>query len=161
MSNKFTAVDPAGIVHKRTSQNRVYSHTVVGRRSFNANLKAAQEGHIPTERSNFKFYMAYVNGTSEYLAKKSWENEEQHKRRVDDEVARAVSALAGTTTFEQYRAMLRENAIARVMKAQREGQYDKYVNLGWCGRLDLAQKLASGSLAKNYEDVRILEAVKV
>lgn len=48
--------------------------------------------------------------------------------------------------------------LAQIEKYKAEGYYDKFANDGWCGRRDLAQKLADSCRKDGRLEVTILEA---
>ena len=142
---KFIATDRNGKVHRRTSANRMYTHMVVSRpmiREFAIH---------PHDRDNFWYFMAFIDGTSKWLERKPWEDEEKHKARCEVEVQRAREALGDARTFEDH---------VKNMKARHEAwaasvKVDDFSAEGWCGRLDLAQRLAS-SLSGRRAEVVIL-----
>jgi hypothetical protein len=95
--------------------------------------------------------MAFIDGTSKWLERNPWEEAERHKARCEAEVKRAHDALAGARTFEDH---------VKNMKAKHDEwaasvKVDVFSAEGWCGRLDLARKLAS-SLSKHRAEVVIL-----
>jgi hypothetical protein len=151
----FTAVDPMGIVHRRTSDRRTYTHTVVGKRSYAAALAAVTAKHWrASDVQNFHYQTAIAEGRDPYPSK-NWCSERHTTEqivatqvRVDAEnAARLIKAraeIAPHADAEAYAVAMQIERIADVDKANAEGGYDRYDNLGWCGRLDLAQKLAAG-----------------
>jgi hypothetical protein len=46
-------------------------------------------------------------------------------------------------TVDQYVAIQLERRIARVEERKAKGEFDQWISVGWCGRYDLAQKLAA------------------
>jgi len=157
--NKHFAIDANGQRHTRNGKGRTYSHVVVGRWNYAADLANAQSyDKSGLHRLNYKYYAAYVDGTSQYLARKSWEQDDDaYAARVAKEVADAVKAIGGAASLEEYRQMQRDAAIANVEANKAAGKYEVYRDLGWAGRLDLAQKNA-GSQSGQYTDIQILEA---
>ena len=76
MTNKHTAIDPAGVVHTRNSSSgRVYTHCVVARDSFEKRMKRALAPQS-YEVENFHYYknagvtskMEGCNSAEEYVA---------------------------------------------------------------------------------------------
>lgn len=156
--NKHTAIDQNGHAHTRNSANRVYTHCVVARRSYENALAIANDPWS-VDASNYRFHLAFIDGTSEFLAKKSWQTEEQHQAANAENIADAKDNLAGCNSLADYRAKLKAKRIAGVEAAKAQGFYDKLVCLGWCGRRDLAEKSAAGYRANSYyAEVKILEA---
>jgi hypothetical protein len=156
--NKHFAIDANGQRHTRNSKGRTYSHVVVGRWNYDAALAFAQSyDKSGLHSSNYKHLLSYVNGTSQYLARKSWENDATYAERVAKEVAQAAKRLGGAKSLDEYRQLQRDEALARVAANKAAGEYEVYRDLGWAGRLDLAQKNAA-SHAGQYTDIQILEA---
>lgn len=156
---KHFVIDPAGVKHTRTSESRKYSHTVVYQDSYeHAKLMAVAKDWEKTDRSNFAYYLSHVNGTSVYLAKKTWETDEQHAARVAREVADAETRLNGCRDVESYLAMEQAQRLAAVEEKQAKGGFDRWCNAGWCGRIDLAHKLADKWTGPAYLNTTILDA---
>lgn len=161
MANKHTATCPNGAIVRRTSATRVYTHVVVARHSYAHDLAGAQRVGEPGAKdhiaSNFEYYRQYLDGTSEFLQRREWHTDESYERERKASIERAEQALNGTTTVEEYRAMLKAQALARVADRKAAGYYDKFEALGWCSRPDLAAKLANSKRGELYDDVTILE----
>lgn len=156
--NTFTAIDPNGKTHTRTSKTRTYTHTVVGLpSSTKATLAAMSPEARKLHRSNFKYHMAFVDGTSTWLAKKDWEGDAQHKVRVEVEIEHAAIELDGCETAQDYENMKIVQAHRGIREAMARGYYDTYQNLGWCGRADLAAKLKTTSENRGWVNVTILQ----
>lgn len=138
----YTAIDPNGAVHTRKS-DRIYTHTVVARWSKERALQRAKSSaSITQDGKNWDYETAIANGT-----KVTWVNfpEQQAEHK-----ARCIASLAGRSR-DQYVADHLAKRIADVEAAD----YVVFRNIGWCGRLDLAHKLAAQS---EGVDVTILEA---
>lgn len=156
---KFTAVDPAGLTHTRNSKDRTYTHTVVALPSSVRYTLAAMSPEMrKTHRHNFVYHLNIANGTSKWLERGLWETEVSHLTRTQQEIARSKNALQGCQTAQEYENMMVDAALARIKKGMADGYYATYRNLGWCGRLDLAQKLKTTSENKGWVSVTILEA---
>ncbi len=156
---KFTAIDPAGKTHTRTSKERIYTHTVVAlpsapRAVLNVTSKEARAMH----RQNFAYYREMADGTSRFLERKSWETEAQQAERKANGIENGIKALDGCTNAQEFENMMVSRELARIQKQREEGYYDTYHNMGWCGRLDLAQKLKTTSENRNWIEVTILKA---
>ena len=150
--NKHQAIDPAGKVHTRNSASRIYTHTVVAHRNYQRELAEAQKAY--NGRSHFDWYSKRAKGQ---IDRNQWENDEQYAAKVADAQAEAIKKLNGTTTLADYEAMLIAQQIAQVEKNKAAGAYEEWLNMGWCGRRDLAVKLA-GSCDGWRINPRILEA---
>ena len=122
----YTAIDPAGRTHTRTTASRSYTHTVVSKRSYQAALADAQSKQsYDMDLRNFKFYA---------------ENADRHPERV-----------AGHTP-ESYAEAQRAARVASVEAQKAKGFFDEYVNWGWCGRADLALKLLAKAQGSTWYD---------
>lgn len=155
---KFTAIDPNGVIHTRTSKTRIYSHTVVGLPSMQASvLYAMSKQNRKLFADNYAYHAAMVGGTSRWLAKNNWETVEAHSARVALDKAKSAKELNGTTSAADYAQMKVEGMLAAIRKQEAEGYFNKYQNFGWCGRYDLAHRLAT-TKSEKWLDVTILEA---
>ena len=160
MSKKtlHAATDPDGGVHKRTSQSRVYTHTVVACPSYRNALSWAQQ-ILDVDRKNFYFSHAMAT-KGEYL---SAGNRPVVLLTVRDEADRQrhENSLEGCPDADTYAVLKRDQRIAKVTMLKAEGYYDRFVSLGWTGRRDLADKLAAKARASGYwENITILKAVR-
>ena len=156
MPNKFTAIDPQGVTHKRTSQNRSYAFTVV---------VLAGQAYLDSRRPN-EIEIKKLND-------ESWDRVENEAKGIfpKSEQWRGSNALASWKKFaiewmsEHTREGVLAEAIAHAHKCYDQcvmvGDDLKYFNAGWCSRRDLAEKLADTQRGKGYEDVQILVATKV
>jgi hypothetical protein len=128
--------DPNGQKHKRTTR-RTYTHVVMYRDS-----KAYAMEYANTKwthfNSNFWYHQAYINGTSKWLERNAWENDDQYATRVKSDVERAEKANRGCATPDELWEIVRAEQVAAVMAKD----FTKYQILGWCGRLELAVKQA-------------------
>jgi hypothetical protein len=160
--NVHTFTDPNGTVHTRKSENRVYTHAVIARRSkaravafIMADDWAAREAH------NFGYYTAMVAGThknAKYTL--AFEKPEKREARRSQEVEFHKSILADAVDAEAFVAMVRKRALAQVEANAKKGVYTDYTVIGWNGRLDLAQKLASSNAARDVQIVEVTHVVK-
>lgn len=170
-STKYIAIDPAGVAHKRSTESRTYTHTVVVSGGYQAALNSAKSrGWEKTERSNFDYYTRIAEGRSEFYPSKRWcalspdrytpeqIAEEDARLTVSDaaKVADAKARIEGHTA-DSYIEALRAARIARVEERKAAGDFDAWKNAGWCGRRDLAEKLAAKHRTDDYV-VAILEA---
>lgn len=156
--NTFTAIDPNGKTHTRTSKTRTYTHTVVGLpSSTKATLAAMSPEARKMHRSNFKYHMAFVDGTSQWLRRNTFETEVQYLERAAMEIERSAVELDGCETAQDYVNMKIVQAHRGIREAMARGYYDTYQNLGWCGRADLAAKLKTTSENRGWVNVTILQ----
>src|ERR1043165_8541508 len=154
MTNHFYAIDPQGNAHTRNSKGRVYAYTVVVRPGRDA-----------------------VNRYLANIAKKAVAAGESYDRTVDEskgifpqrELWRGQKALQSWTDFAiEYLATgpysvgreavvdkARSDAQQQAQDYERGMAWDRYHNVGWCSRRDLAEKLAA---QQTGEQVVILEA---
>ena len=153
--NIFTAVDPAGITHKRSTE-RSYAYTVVSKEgeAYLAS-KAPDLAKVRAEtEANYDELIAQSKG----IHKKSdlWRGEkalaffEDFAKRylIENPSREAYADEAVKHAQEQYDARVAG------------GRHLRYENAGWCSRLDLAQKLAGTLQGQGYEDIQILVAIK-
>ena len=143
----YTAVDPNGTEHRRTTADRVYTHTVVARHSY-------------------EFDIANLDADA-----RQWDTYAYHLRESDpatanggtspEKLARHKAAIQGCTSEADYLEKLRREKRAGIEANKAKGFYDAYGNYGWAGRPDLAQTSAA-RLRKGGRlvDVTILDAIK-
>lgn len=158
---KHSATGPNGETFTRTSKTRSYTHMAIGRPSYDAAVARANSPEsIKGDRRNFAHYNAFLNGTSEFLPRKSWERDDAaFEARVATDIARATSALAGCTDADSYAEAKRLARVADVEASKASGVFDRFVDLGWSSRFDLAQKVAASAGAM-YAETRVIEAVQ-
>lgn len=139
-----------GQTFTRSSKSRVYTHCVVAKPSYEAAVRAASaKGWLEAHRSNYHYYV----GKLAKGAQNEWDQSYVDKAR---------ERLAGIADEQAYVDAEVAKSLARVEKARTEGYYDTWAECGWCGRLDLAQKLAATKRNHEYYgDVVILEAVQL
>lgn len=151
----FTAIDPNGKAHKRTSVSRTYTHTVCSKPNYEYDLKRASE---PREQDgvNWDFYCQMVEWGGILDGKRrSWHTDEG----IAAELAQAIEKKNEYPSREAAIEGKRQKRIAATEAAKARGYYNEYEAHGWCGRLDLAQKLAS-QCAPHRLDVIIIPAVR-
>lgn len=151
---RYTATDPNGFTHTRTSQSRTYSHTVVFQASKDVAVKRAHE-RLKSDRSNCEWHARIASTpVEEYvdseMAKWSHMTREYVIEGHAEHVA-TVAAFRGGSINGEAAAMLADR-LAKIEATD----WDIWHNAGWCGRYDLALKLAAG--IKNATSVTILPA---
>ncbi len=148
--NKYFVIDANGKKHTRGSK-RTYTHAVLYRESKDAAIRLANV-KPRWHNENFWYHHAFLDGSSKWLARKEWEKDDaQFKRRVDQEIERARYFLKGCKTPDELWELRRGEALAAI-EAKDFGVWHAE---GWCGRYDLAQKLAHGVAARE----RVLDVV--
>jgi hypothetical protein len=156
---KFTAIDPAGKFHTRTSKTRIYTHTVVALpSSVKHTLSASSRQMKQLHRGNYQYHTSYADGTSPYLMRQQWESDAAYAGRYAEEVQKSVAELNGCNTVEDYVTMKIEAAHEAIRHAMARGYYETYQNMGWCGRRDLATALATKTSGHGMVSVTILDA---
>lgn len=133
----YTATDANGAIHTRKSE-RGYSHTVVYRNVKSEVMAQMQDaGWVKTDRSNYDYSVKLATGNHTWTCV------------TEKEIAKA-KAIVENFTKEEYVA----DELAKRIASAENYDYTTWFNAGWCGRLDLAQKLAA-----KYSDCAILPAV--
>jgi hypothetical protein len=155
--NKHTATDRNGKTHTRNSAGRVYTHCVAVRPSYESHLKDANAAWA-LDKSNYGYYRAYLDGTSEFLVKPSYRSEEDHAADCANNIAKAQKALDGCDSLEAYREKNRKARVEAVEGQKARGYYDAFKCYGWNGSRALAEKLASTLRGGTWAEVVILEA---
>lgn len=135
-------------VFTRNSKGRVYTHTVVARRSEENALEYASSLH-PVDASNWLYYC----GTKPYV---TWDGKPDTLTIGDDVYHSGAEFKADFPTAESYQEYERDCRLARLEREKAAGEFDTYVNQGWCGRRDLAVKLLDKTLANGYWDHAVI-----
>lgn len=163
----FIATDSAGALHTRATASRAYTHTVVGLPSLE---KAMTDALAPwaVDTSNYEYFrkIAMTNGDYHartcYRTADKWTPEQiaEEKASVDaanaKRLAEARDILDRCPTLAAYRAQKQVERVAAVRANETKGYYARWVNIGFCGRFDLAAKLAAKP-AGYYAKVEVLE----
>ena len=148
----YIATAPDGTIGKRTTENRIYTHAVIGRHSYEKDLAGAHDkGSQKADGQNWDYHMALAAGTHEHC-------KFQH---LDDDAHRAEWAAfaAAFPTRAGYIETQHAARVARVQDRKAEGYYEVWHTLTWCGRLDLAQKQI-GANSKYWVDLQVVPAVE-
>lgn len=147
----YEAIDPAGRVHKRSTDRRTYTHTVVFLPSYTADMARADKDY-PVDGDNHDFHVKMVQWGGVYKGeRRPWHTDEQ----IAADLAKYQALAAEYPSREAAIAGKRAERVAFVNARKDAGYYAIYQNAGWCGRLDLAQKLAAKTPGLS---VTILEA---
>lgn len=152
---KFFAIDPQGVEHLRTSENRIYTHTVVVLRgeAYAARQLIEALDHATSQApKDYVFHQSMVDGTWYTVQHPQWIDQ-----RNDAEAAKHAAEIADLTV-EGYVQKCLKKVRAQHDARHDAGLYAKWHNVGWCGRHDLAQKLADQTRKHGFQDVVILEA---
>lgn len=132
-----------GCTFTRGSQSRIYTHAVLIRYSTAEERVKCEADARRSFHTNLDYHQQYAAGTSEFLRRNSWETEAQHLERTTKNVAEARAWLALGVEGHVAAALARFDAnIVKHPYPTSDGA-GFYSCAGWCGRLDLAQKLAS------------------
>lgn len=125
--NKHFVVDPAGVKHTRGSERKLYSHAVVANRCPDwVRASIHSDSAAMNHRSNYDYYSGIVAGT---------------RRGYSTTPAEAKALLGDATTKDEYVAARIADAVRLLDQQIADGYFDEWVVVGWCSRLDLAQKL--------------------
>jgi len=138
---KLSATLPDGTIATRTTA-RTYTHVVAVRRSYESALDVAVR-QSAGDLDNYAHYAAFLDGTSRFLAKRSWQSDAEHAASCAWDIARATAAIDGATSADEYAAARKAQRIADVEARKAAGNFDTWSAEAWAGRLDLAQKAAS------------------
>lgn len=162
----YIAFDANGAAHTRSTA-REYTHTVVGLPSLE---KAMTDALSPwgVDASNYEYFRKIAMTNGDYLAQAcyrtadKWTAEQIAEEKASKDAANAKrlaearDLLDRCPTLAAYRAQKQVERVAAVEKSKAEGAYEKWVNIGFCGRLDLAQKLAAKPVGY-YAKTAVLE----
>lgn len=152
-----------GQTFTRNSKSRVYTHCVVAKPSIDCALERAQsKAARDLHRSNYRWYQKAITSEGRLFEQYKYVSDEQYAEQCEYDLARAVEALAGAQSEDEYISRKVGEELAGIAAQDAKGFYDTWAECGWCGRFDLAQKLAATKRNHGYYgDVVILEAVQL
>jgi len=138
----FFAIDPAGVKHTRSTA-REYTHTVVYLRDKEVALADAKsDGWRKQDGKNYDYYAACVrDGFHANLM--HFDHVRNDLERQAQDVAFAKTVIGDETREQQIARKLAER-----VAAVEATDFTVWHNAGWCGRLDLAQKVKVYGAAK-------------
>ena len=152
-----------GQTFTRNSKSRVYTHCVVAKPSIECALARAQsKAARGLHRSNYRWYQKAITSEGRLHEQYEYLTDEKYAEQCEYNLARAVEALAGAQSEDEYVSREVSKELERIAAQDAKGFYDTWDECGWCGRFDLAQKLAATKRNHEYYgDVVILEAVQL
>jgi len=165
---KYFAIDADGGRHTRSTE-RTYTHTVVSKGGYEVALASARhKAWKATDISNYNHDAEIAAGRDRYPYKAYLRDDMSPAERQAEldrvevanaaRVARAKLNVDGRTV-DQYVAIQLEQRIKRVEERKAKGEFEQWVSVGWCGRYDLAMKLAAKEQQRGADVVvAILEA---
>lgn len=143
----YIAIDANGTTHTRNS-DRVYTHTVVYRQSKADRMAyATSKDWRDADGKNYDYAAACI-ANGKHLNLMSFAHYANDTARHAKDVQESVAHNRGLTR-EDYISTRQAERVAIVEATD----FSVWHNAGWCGRLDLAQKLAA-----KFSDVAILPA---
>src|SRR5690606_28668068 len=101
-------------------------------KNYDYNVQLAAGTHPHVQPRNHAWHPSY---SAEWIANYQKDEAEQNAKRIAE--AKALTSVSR----DQYIA----NLLAKRIAAVEAADYVKFTNLGWCGRRDLADKLAAKS----------------
>jgi hypothetical protein len=143
-ATKFTAIHD-GHAFKRSSQNRIYTHTVIVGVNISVARDEAKLSASASYEMNLKWHQSWLDGTCEYLVKASYDTQERHDADVKQHIETATRVVNGGLEGAIAESLARfDNEMSNSLISTDGTMF--YYNAGWCGREDLAIKLASQKL---------------
>jgi len=154
--NKYFVIDGNGKKHTRNSM-RTYTHVVLYRGSKETALRLAdRKDYFSVD--NFWYHHAFLDGSSKWLERSPWEkDEDQYKRRVEKDIERSRYALRGCKTPDEWWNVTLAERLEDIEKVD----FTAWVVEGWCGRHDLAVKLAHKTACRERVAETIILPVSV
>jgi hypothetical protein len=157
-NRKHTAADSLGGKHTRSSKTRTYTHCVVVMWDYDramGDLHSAHADALSVDRRNFEYMTAIATGNDPHPCR------DYSKPGVItiDEVAQAErvaeykARIAGG--FDVYREGQLARRLSQLASRKAAGYFDTFGSVGWCGRHDLALKLAA-----QYPSAKAVEILK-
>lgn len=142
-----------GIATRTTA--RTYECVLVGQYNWKAKrerLEAVIANPVPskTDVSNFAWYQRKIAAGPDAAPVNSWETPESVRRDYDD----AVHRIGNATTPAEYRARAAALELADILEKVGEIDLGPFLDLAWCGRMDLAAKQANKWAGYGYTNIR-------
>lgn len=152
-----------GQTFTRNSKSRVYTHCVVAKPSIECALERAQsKAARDLHRSNYRWYQKTLACDGRLYEQYKYVTDEQYAKQCEDNRVRAVKELGAVRNEDEYISREVSKELAGIAAQDAKGFYDTWAECGWCGRFDLAQKLAATKRNHEYYgDVVILEATQL
>jgi hypothetical protein len=137
-----------GFTFTRNSAGRAYTHVVVVRQSVAADRLHAERSARTSWSRNLDWHKDCAAGTAEAVAGYDWESAEKRAERAASADAQKIKARAVAMLDLGEEGYVAEQ-LAR-FDARDQGKLAAdgdtyYTSAGWCGRPDLAAKLAASS----------------
>lgn len=157
--NKYFAICPDGSKVTRNTK-RTYTHAVVVRRAHQPiinHIENLEKLEGKGMRSSFQYYVdrieAHEAGRDYFFRSNGCKADPLTPAEVEK------AAAVRDAGFDGYVAARRKELMDRYTKMLDAGDFDSYSAIGWCGRPDLAQKLASKEAGDSrWAEVKIVEA---
>lgn len=137
----FIATDPNGIEHRRTSDRRTYTHTVVFQKSKKLHIESAIAGHKQHVSTGEWMLACVANG--KHLSLMHFDHYAKDIERQARDVTDCIEKLNGAKNAVEYA----DRQVTETVADLESRDWSVYWNAGWCGRADLAQKLAASITA--------------
>jgi hypothetical protein len=148
----YTATDAAGAVHKRSTKCRTYTHMVVYLPSYEFDLSQAAKQYA-YDGDNWEFHCQMVTWGGIFEGRReSWHTDE----KIAADLALSTERAGEFASRAEAMAGQAQKRVAFVMERQANGYFAAWQSLGWCGRHDLAVKLASQATGPRFAKVAIL-----
>lgn len=151
----YFAIDAAGREHTRSSDRRTYTHAVAYQCSKEEALVSAQsEQNRKQHEKNAQYYLDCI-ANGKHLSLMGFEHYRNDASRQAADVREAREKMQGFETAKAYAEKLIADEVASIEARD----WSIWHIEGWCGRADLAGKLARSITAqKSVLKVDILEA---
>lgn len=151
MPNHYHATHD-GFTFTRSSQNRTYTHVVITRVDHAQSIADAVRRAGDDWDLNLDYWTSVANGTdghADHYAKTNPQYAQERQQDAREQLARGRDA---------YIEEARQRSAKRLASCDPFGRGYHWGDIGWCGRPDLAVKLANGKQWLGGER-KILEAV--
>lgn len=146
----YFAIDANGKKHTRKSE-RGYSHTVVYQSIKSEDMAwATSSDWRKTDGENYDYSAACIKN-GKHMNLMGFAHYQNDTGRHAKHVAESIDFIRGAKSREEFMSDRQAERVASVEARD----YSVWHNAGWCGRLDLAQKLAA-----KHTGAKILEVQK-
>lgn len=157
--NHHTATAPDGTIFKRVSENRVYSHAIIGQYSYERHMaRAISEEAYQADLRDYTYH-SYVAQQVGGVPTQMFRLPERTITYKASDIERSQALATQHASAEACANWRREARRTNIEAQLAEGYFEKWLALGWASTADLAAKAIGQH--KSYINHRLAPATMV
>lgn len=151
----YIVTAPNGSVFTRKSE-RVYTHAVLVQPCYEEQVKSA-DTVWEVDKSNFRYSQKIVESNGTLHARQVYREEQRAEveRANAERLEKSRAEVETFKTADAYAADCRARRVAAINERKKAGGFDVWIVEGFCGRPDLAAKLAA-KVHHHYHNAKIV-----